>query len=197
MKSLMSTILIILLALVSIPAFAQRQAQGPPPDDRPGEEGAFAPDRGPGEPPSAERREKIRDKIEAIRIWRLTEELNLDANTSGKLAALLGSLDRKRRDIRREQMELMRTLRQSLKSRKPDDAKIKQSLEKLERNDRALQELKYSEIKGVKEFLTVEQQARFLIFQQEFQREIQNMIARARAGRGPGAGQDFPRRPQE
>ena len=39
MKSLMSTILIILLALVSIPAFAQRQAQGPPPDDRPRDRG--------------------------------------------------------------------------------------------------------------------------------------------------------------
>ena len=195
MKSLMSTILIILLALVSIPAFAQRQAQGPPPDDRPGEEGAFAPDRGPGEPPSAERREKIRDKIEAIRIWRLTEELNLDANTSGKLAALLGSLDRKRRDIRREQMVLMRPLRQSLKSRKPDDAKIKQSLEKLERNDRALQKLKYCALTGVKEFLTVEQQSRFLIIQKEFQRGLQNVFARAGAGLGQDGGHSFSGRP--
>jgi Spy/CpxP family protein refolding chaperone len=187
-----------ILALAVMPAFGQSQKQGRLSDDRPREEG-FASEQGPGGP-SDERRDEIRRKIEAIRIWRLTEELRLDSNTSAQLAALLSSLEQKRRDIQREQMETIRSIRQMLRSQKPDEAKLKQLLNKLENNHRAVQELRYAELKGVKEFLSVEQQARFLLFQQEFQREIQGMIANARGGQGMrrqgqgfqgGPGRDF------
>ncbi len=188
-KMKMTAILAVMIALTmtALPAFAQRRMQGPPPDDRQREAGEFAPEPGQGGPPSEERREEIRKKIEAVRIWRLTEELKLDATTSAKLSSLLSSLDQKRRDIQREQMEAMRELRFSLKAAKPDESKIKPLLEKLEKNHRAMQELRDREIKGMKEFLTIEQQARFLLFQQEFQREMRGMIAGARGG-GAGRG---------
>src|SRR5574341_1355079 len=107
MKTSPILISIIMILVLSTPsAFAQRQMQpASPPDDRGGE---FAPDTGRADPPSEERREEIRKKIEAIRIWRLTEELRLDANTSARLSALLSSLDQKRREIQRDQMEAMR-----------------------------------------------------------------------------------------
>ncbi len=171
----------IALILVGSPALAQRRTSGPPDTDR-REDPEFAPDRGPGGPPSAERREEIRKKIEAIRIWRLTEELKLDPDTSGKLSALLSSIERKRRDIQREQMETMTLLRQTLKSQKPEEDKMKQYIEKLQNNHRAMQELRNDELKGVKAILTVEQQARFLVFQQDFQREMRETITNARGG---------------
>jgi Spy/CpxP family protein refolding chaperone len=154
-------------------------------DERPRDAGEFSPEPGQGGPPSEERREEVRKKIEAIRIWRLTEELKLDTNTSAKLSSLLSSLDQKRRDTMREQMEAMRDLRSLLKTAKPDEAKIKPLLEKLEKNHHEMQALRNKEFKGLKEILTVEQQARFLVFQQEFQREMRDMISGAR-GKGPG-----------
>lgn len=198
MKMTMILALTIALALTALPAFAQRRMQGPPPDDRQQEEGEFAPDPGQGGPPSEERREEIRKKIEAVRIWRLTGELKLDATTSAQLSSLLSSLDQKRRDIHREQRETMRELRFSLRTAKPEESKIKPLLEKLEKNHRAMQELRDRELKGMKEFLTIEQQARFLLFQQEFQREMRGMISGARgggAGRG-GRGMGPGRQPQ-
>lgn len=180
-------ILAITLVMIGLPSFAQERPQGPPADDRQRDEGAFAPDPEKGGPPSEERREEIRKKIETIRIWRLTEELKLDANTSAKLAAVVSPFEQQRRDIMREHMTTMRELRLSLKSSRPDEAKLKAALEKLQKNQRALQELREKEFKALKDILTIEQQARYLVFQQEFQREMQGMIAGARGG-GPGRG---------
>ena len=152
----------------------------------------------PGEEPSEERQEEVRKKIETVRIWRLTEALKLDAPTSSKLSALLSSLDQQRWDIMRERMTAMRELRRMLGSSKPDESKIKAVLDRLEKNQHAMQALRNKETGGVKEILTIEQQARFLLFQQEFRREMQGMISNARKdgprsgprGEGPGRPQD-------
>jgi len=132
----------------------------------------------------AEKKQKeLRKKVDAVRIWKLTEELKLDADTSAKLSAILSSDSRKRMDIQREQREYLRTLRQSLKSPKPDESKIKGALEKLEKNHLALQELRGQEMNDLKKILTVEQQARYLLFQQEFRNEMRGMIDGARGAR--------------
>lgn len=189
MKNKMTILLIaIVVALLTTPALAQQRRMQGAPDERTREEGAFAPEPGRGGPPSEERREEIRKKIETIRIWRLTEELKLDAATGGKLSALLSSIDQKRREIQREQMETMRALRRILGSQKPDDGKIKQLLDKLETNHHSLQNIRNAELKGLKDILNVEQQARFLVFQQEFEREMRDMIGNARGSAGQRQG---------
>jgi Spy/CpxP family protein refolding chaperone len=138
---------------------------------------------GRGEPMSEEKRAEIRKKIEAIRIWRLTEELKLDANTSAKLSSLLSSLEQKRREIQREQMATLNMLQQSLKAPKIEESRIKSDLDKLEKDYRAMQDLKYKEMSGLKNILTIEQQGRYVIFQLEFMREMRGMI---RGARGTG-----------
>lgn len=168
--------------------FAQ---QGPPAgqyDDMMGPENQ----PGRGNTLSEEKREEIRKKIETVRIWRLTEKLKLDTTTSAKLASLLSSFDQQRQVIVREQMATMRELRVSLKSQKPDEARIKTALDKLQKDQHSMQELRDREYGGLKDILTIEQQARFLLFQQEFRHEMQSMISNARSsnrGRGPMAGQ--------
>jgi Spy/CpxP family protein refolding chaperone len=176
------------IGAVAPAAFAQ---QAPPPgqyDDLVGPENQ----PGRGNALSEEKREEIRKKIETVRIWRLTEQLKLDTTASAKLASLMSSVDQQRRSIIQEQMMGMRELRITLKSQKPDEGQIKSLLDKMESNQRAQQELREREWKGLRDILTVEQQARFLLFQQEFRREMQRMISNARGGnrgRGPMAGQ--------
>jgi len=187
-------ILTMTLALVGLPASAQKRMQGTFSDEPQKKEREFSdPDQ--GGPPSDERREELRKRIETIRIWRLTEELKLDANAGAKLASFLGGIEQQRRDIMREQMETMRSLRQSLRSSKPEETKLKTSLDTLEKNHSAMQDLRNKELSGLKNILTVEQLARYLLFQQEFQREMREMIGGARGdgrgkgGMGPGSGQ--------
>lgn len=149
---------------------------------------------------SEQKREEIRNKIETVRIWRLTEQLKLDTPTSAKLASILRSFDEQRKDIMQEQAAGMRELRLHLKSQKPDEAKIKSSLDRIVKNQNLMQGLREQEWKGLQGILTFEQQARFLLFQQEFRREMQNMIVNARTGnrgRSPMGGRGRGNGPEE
>lgn len=190
MKTLRTFMLAAMVSMLAVPALAQQDM--PPGGPVPGafdDEGDF--DAGPGRGVSEERREEIRKKIETVRIYRLTEELRLDPQTAGKLAALLGSVDQKRREHTRERMEGMRELHASLRTGSPDERKLKGLLDKLEKNRREMADLHDREMKGLKDLLTVEQQARYLLFQRQFLREMRGLIAGARGGGqspGPGPG---------
>jgi Spy/CpxP family protein refolding chaperone len=145
--------------------------------------------QGRGGPPSDEKREQVRRKVEAVKMWRLTEELKLDEKTSSRLASFLSSIEEKRRGLIRSTMETTRELRAILSSAKPDQGRLKVALDKIEKNQQELVELRGKEMTGLKGMLSVEQQARYVIFQQEFRREIRGMISGAR---GNGPGQDSP-----
>jgi Spy/CpxP family protein refolding chaperone len=168
-----------LAAMCIMPAYAQNRDPGQLPD-----EGIGTPDNR----FSAEQRDEVRKKIEAIRIWRLTEDLKLNEATSAKFASILSSLDQQRKDIRREQRESLRELRFLLKASKPDDAKLKTTLDKIEHAHNAIQTLRNKELTSARDILTIEQQARFVLFQVDFMQDMRRMISGARGGNGPGMG---------
>jgi Spy/CpxP family protein refolding chaperone len=186
MRKHLRYIAIVLTALVfasaGAPALAQqRQMQGPP------DEADVDSGQGRGGPPSQEKREELRKRIEAIRIWRLTEALKLDEKTSAKFFPVLSSLTQRRHELLRENMETERELRLFLEVGKPDEKKIKAALDKMEKNHHEMMKLTEKEIEATKDYLTVEQQARYYLFQQDFQREMRRKMAGARgAGQGPG-----------
>ncbi len=143
---------------------------------------------GRGGPPSEQKREEVRKKMEAVRMWRLTAALKLDEKASAKLAALLGSIDQRRGAIFKENREAFRELSSSLKAGNPDEKKLKTALEKIRKNQDEIMDLRKKELNGLKDILTVEQQVRYLIFQHEFQREMRGMIAGARGQVRSGMG---------
>ena len=97
-------------------------------------------------------------------------------------------MDEQRRGLIRERMETMRGVRARLNKGNPNEKKLKADLDKLENNRQELLELEGKEIGGLKEILSVEQQARYVIFQQEFRREMRGIIAGARDGGATGPG---------
>lgn len=122
--------------------------------------------------------EKIRERVESLRIWKLTKALDLDEKTSSKLFPLLNKYDRRRAEIEHALRSDMKDLRDSLQERR--EGRLKSILDKLEHNHRALQTLNDEERTELKSILTVEQQAKFILFQQEFSRDLRRIIAEAR-----------------
>jgi Spy/CpxP family protein refolding chaperone len=141
--------------------------------------------------PDAKKQEEVRKKVETVRMWRLTEELKLDERTSARLASFLSAMDEKRRGLMHERQETMRDLRALLKTGTPDENKLKADLDKLEKGRGSMVDLEVKETSGIRDILSIEQQARYVIFQQEFRREMRGMIAKAREDgqgmRGPGS----------
>jgi Spy/CpxP family protein refolding chaperone len=133
--------------------------------------------------PSPEEREQVRKRIELIKMWRLTEELNLDEETGSKLFPLLRQYEEKRRELTRKKEELLFALKGQLKSGNPPEDRIKGLLKEWEGIRADEQELNQKEKEDLKGILSLEQQARYLIFQQEFTRAIRRVIADVREKR--------------
>ena len=159
------------LAVMSLPAFAQ---QGP--------------QRGPaGGPPSDEQREEIRKKMEVVKMSRLTEELKLDEKTAAKFIPVITALDQKRRSLMNENRHAMQELRTELNAQQPDEGRMRTAISRIEKCQREIASLREKELQAARENLSVAQQARYLLFKQEFMREMRGMVEGAR-GSGPGKG---------
>jgi hypothetical protein len=141
-------------------------------------------------PPTKEQMEKVRSRIETLRMWKLTKALDLDEKTSAQLFPLLNKYDKKRADLERTLRDNIRELRESLSGKR--EGQVRSILEKLEQNHKAMQGIKDAEWDELKGILTVEQQARFILFQLEFEREIRRIIDETRGRRHERPGKDMP-----
>lgn len=86
--------------------------------------------------------------------------------------------DKKRAEMEDTLRGDMKRLRESLKEGR--EGQLKDILERLEENHKALQRINDEERAELKKILTIEQQAKFILFQQEFDRDIRKTIAEAR-----------------
>jgi len=141
-------------------------------------------------PPTKEQKEKVRKRIETLRMWKLTRILDLDEETAARLFPLLNRYNKKRAGIEQNLRGDMIALRDALKNKR--EGRLRDLLERLEKNHKALQRLKDEERTELKKILTLEQQAKFIIFQQEFDREIRKIIAEARKRRAGRFRRDKP-----
>lgn len=168
------------LTALALPAAAQqRMPPGPAPQ---------------GDRPTDEQREEIRKKMEAIRIVRLTEELKLDEKTAARFFPLITALDQKRRTLLRENQDILQEVRTIMSAPSPDESRLKAAINRIEKNHHEMMSLRDKEMDAIKRNLTVQQQARYLLFHQEFQREMRGMVegvrgsAPGRRGMPPGPG---------
>jgi hypothetical protein len=158
-----------------------------------------------GGQPTEQQREEVRKKVEAVRLARLTEALQLDEKTAAKFIPVITVIDQKRRTLMRENQETLRELKIMLHATSPDEAKLKAAISAIEKNRRDIFSLRDKEFSAARDSLTVTQMARYLLFNQEFQQEMRSMVEGARTprrggmgpgpGRGPGKGAPAPQQP--
>ena len=141
-----------------------------------------------GGPPTEQQREEVRKKVEAVRLARLTEELQLDEKTAAKFIPVITAIDQKRRTLMKENQETMRELKIMLHATPPDEAKLKAAISAIEKNRREIFSLRDKEFNAARDYLTVTQMSRYLLFNQEFQQEMRGMVEGARTPRRGGMG---------
>jgi len=142
-------------------------------------------------PPTKQQRERVRKRIDTLKMWKLTKALDLDETASAKIFPILNRYDKRKAEIHKNLREGMREMKQSLRENKTEE--LKNTLAKVEENHRALQGINDEEWAELKKVLTVEQQAKLILFRQEFDREVHKLIADAKdrrhgkGGKGRGA----------
>ena len=135
------------------------------------------PRNGMGEMPGSER---AMEMIRAVRIMRMRERLNL---SDAQVAALLPRLSRRDSLVlshKKTQAEDFQLLKQQLAKRNPSEAKLKDIMDRLKKREEEHHEQMMKIRDEIMSVLSVEQQARFVIFEVEFEREIRRFIGEIR-----------------
>lgn len=176
----------LLAALLPSPASAQ------PPD--PPEPRAIT-DGSEPEPRSA-RRERVRQRIRAMRAWYLTEELDLDDATATRLFPVLSKYDGKLAEVHQRGVELRRALRRAMSGRRPDQTSIDRLMDDLLTHYDNLYRVQRDRLVAVRRVMSPSQSARLVLIlprlDDAVRREIERTTKKRR--RGPGGDRASPLR---
>lgn len=130
--------------------------------------------------------------IETVKIWKMTEALNLDEGQAAKLFPKLAQLEASRREFYRRQRTLRNELAELLRQHPPQDEEIKARLDQLDRAEADFRGREQAIKGGLRSILSPEQQARFALFEDRFDTEMRRTIQdlrQRRRGLPPGPGQ--------
>jgi hypothetical protein len=146
----------------------------------------------PAGPPGVARRERIKKKIRAMRAFTLTEELQLDEATAGRLFPALAKWDDEFDKLLQQRADIEKRLRAA------DAIKDPRALDKLVdeavANQRAFWDAQDKRLAELRKILTPAQTARLLVVLPALERKIENQLRRAIRGpkgpRGPAPDDD-------
>lgn len=142
-----------------------------------------------GQPPSGDMA-RNRQNMDAIRIWKLTEVLELTEDQVASFLPLVQIHERELREVQREVMTLTKEGRELLEgegiSQKEVDKFTKQYLERQEK----MFTIKNDFIKALPKHLTPEQQLLYLSFETRFRNELREYMKNERRGMRQPRSQD-------
>lgn len=122
--------------------------------------------------------------IEKVRIYRLTQELDLTTEQAVKFFPKLNELQKIEKNFQKEKIEILFELKTLLRDH-ATDKEILKTVSKYEDAQKKKIEGQVKKLKEIWEILTPAQRAKYLIFQEEFNREIREMIKEIKKHRHP------------
>jgi parvulin-like peptidyl-prolyl isomerase len=124
--------------------------------------------------------DNVRDLVQAYRVWKLTDVLDLSEDQMPVFFARIKEIDNLEADLLQEQREVVKRLKDILDEREIDQRKLDQALE----DYRTLRQRRIEDVGRLRDdaemMLSAEQRARFIVFDQEFRSDIRNIIEKAR-----------------
>jgi Spy/CpxP family protein refolding chaperone len=141
--------------------------------------------------PQGPRAEELRHLMETIRMVRLTRELGLNDEQTVLVVRRIEDLKQRERELARRKEEVMRELRESVRAGAPDE-RIQDLLNEAINVDREMAEIKIHAVNEFGDLLSPTQRAKLYLFTSDFNKDMRNMIERARRLRIEGMGDKQP-----
>ncbi len=130
---------------------------------------------------SKEHKEKIRKRIKTLKMWQLTETLELNEQKAAKIFPIINKYDNKRFKVRRLIRKDMSELKRSVDT--ANEKRLKEIILKLENSHKMAQEIDKKEMDTLKSMLSVRDTARFIIFRHKFDKDMKKIIYEAKEKR--------------
>ena len=139
-------------------------------------------------------REKSRERIQMMKIWKMTETLKLDREVAARFIAVNNYYEETRRKVYRDFHEDIQKVRNVLREMNPPERELRELVLRLKNRKKEINEWENKQLEEELNLLKPEQQARYFIFQIDFRREMDDMIREIQGERPPRPGSE---RPQE
>ena len=137
-------------------------------------------------------RERSLDRIQMIRMWRLVDTLRLDKEASARFFATTNYYEETKKKLIKDINEDTLRLRSLMRDMNPPDKELKDILLRIKNRRKDLLDLTNRQTEEEMNLLRLEQQARYILFQIDFQREMDEMIREIRGERPPRPGVERP-----
>ena len=136
-------------------------------------------------------RQKMREKFETMKMWKIMDALNLDSQTALKIFPVIREMDEKKMQLREKQRDLMRKIAALAKG----DARSAGNLSTLANQifdiNKQIAALPREEFKKLQSILSEKQLAQYILFQQRFRREFIRQWLRGKRDNKGKRGQAF------
>jgi Spy/CpxP family protein refolding chaperone len=143
-------------------------------------------------PDDPARKEELRERIRTVRTLRLIESLRLDEQRAAAVTKVIKHYDEKQAEVWKKKKEESRNLRKLVDAEKIDEAGAKKGIAALQRADEELMRLRGAEFQELSKQLTITQQAKYLLFKQDFHHAMRDAIHEGRGRRNPENGKPRP-----
>ncbi len=124
--------------------------------------------------------ENMRELIHAYRVWKLTDILELSEEQMPVFYSRLREVDKMEAELLENQRRVVRRLADILDDERIDEQELEEALAE----HRALRLKRIEEVGRLRDnaemMLSVQQRARFVVFEQEFRSDIRNIIEKVR-----------------
>ena len=134
--------------------------------------------------PEEGKRTRLREEIETMKMWKMLEVLDLSQEQSDKFLPAWREMQKAQKIFRERKEDLLKSLEVVLGEEKPDEGRIKDVFKQLEKERLQLEEVQQRFRQKAQEVLTLEQQAKLLLFEDRFEKRMMEIIRQYREKRG-------------
>lgn len=116
------------------------------------------------------------EQLEALRIWKMTEYLELEEKQAMEFFPALQEHQDQMAELDSSEHSIHRKLHEAIKSGKVDQDFINAQINAIVKLENQRQQLRAEFLQSLSQYLTPEQQAKFLVFDRRFRQALQSMV---------------------
>jgi Spy/CpxP family protein refolding chaperone len=138
-----------------------------------------------GGPLAGDKRKEIREEIETLKMWKMLEALDLSPRQSDEFLPAWRELHEAQNSFRERREELFRELEAAFgEEQKIRERRIREILTQLDEERARLEDAQQRYRAKAERILTLEQQAKLLLFEERFEGRMMEMIRKYRGKKG-------------
>lgn len=130
------------------------------------------------------------ERLERLRLERLQKALELNDREARELEAVMRDFRHQNRETIAERRRATQRLQQALRKEPVNDDEVRQALDQVEVQRRTTERLRTQQRQRLGQLLTLQQRAKFMLFNRQFDARLRQLMAQRRSDRPQGQRRD-------